>query len=84
MSQCSRMISVIVKAVLLAHFLQLIAEVACQSPCPNYFQYIQDDIENKIYGYIEIPSPPKGVALQLSVSLSIAVALPSVKRSLNL
>ncbi|OAD52709.1 Serine protease gd [Eufriesea mexicana] len=75
--QCSRMVSVIVKAVLLVHFLQLIAEVACQSPCSDYFQYIQNDTNNETVGLIQIRSPPKGVALQLSVKMSIAAALPT-------
>ncbi|XP_034183841.2 serine protease gd isoform X2 [Osmia lignaria lignaria] len=73
----TKMISVIVQVALLVHFLQLIVQVTGQSPCPNYFRYIQDDHTNEVIGYIEIPSPPKGVALQLSVTLSIAVALPS-------
>ncbi|XP_012143735.1 serine protease gd isoform X2 [Megachile rotundata] len=71
------MISMIVQVALLMHFLQLIVQVAGQSPCPNYFRYIQDDFTNEVTGFIEIPSPPKGVALHISVSLSIAVALPS-------
>ncbi|CAK9810711.1 Serine protease gd [Anthophora quadrimaculata] len=77
-AESSRMVSVIVKAALLVHLLQLIVDVAGQqSPCPNYFWYVQDDTTNDVIGYIEIPSPPKGVALHISVSLSIAVALPS-------
>lgn len=68
------MIKVIIKAVLLLHLFQLIAG---QSPCPDYFQYVQDEASNKLIGYIKIPSPPIGVNLRLSVSLSIAVALPS-------
>ena len=78
MLQSFRMIRVIIKAVLLLHLFQLIAG---QSPCPNYFQYVMDEASNELIGYIEIPSPPKGVNLQLSVSLSVAVALPSVNRS---
>ncbi|KAF3426355.1 hypothetical protein E2986_13512 [Frieseomelitta varia] len=74
MLQSFRMIRVIIKAVLLLHLFQLIAG---QSPCPNYFQYVKDEASNKLIGYIEIPSPPKGVNLRLSVSLSVAVALPS-------
>lgn len=77
MLQSFRMISVIIKAVLLLHLFQLIAG---QSPCPNYFRYVQDEASDEIIGYIEIPSPPKGVNLQLSVKLSIAVALPSVNK----
>ncbi|CAK9825560.1 Serine protease gd [Anthophora retusa] len=77
-AESSRMVSVIVKAALLVHLFQLIVDVTGQqSPCPNYFWYVQDDTTNDVIGYIEIPSPPKGVALHISVSLSIAVALPS-------
>ncbi|XP_017875824.1 spermosin-like isoform X2 [Ceratina calcarata] len=72
-----RMIGVIVKIALLVHFLFSIAEVSGQSPCPNYFWYARDDGTNEIVGFVEIPSPPRGVTLDLSVSLSIAVALPS-------
>lgn len=72
------MISIIVKTILLVYFFQLFVGVVGQSPCSNYFRYIQDDVSNEVIGYIEIPFPPRGVILQLSVTLSIAVALPSV------
>lgn len=47
-----------------------------QSPCPNYFQYVLNE-DNEILGSVEIPSPPRGIALHISVAMSIAVALPS-------
>lgn len=48
-----------------------------QSPCPNYFRYVREQDTNEVVGYIQIPSPPKGIALHLSAGMSIAVALPS-------
>ncbi|XP_033299819.1 proclotting enzyme-like isoform X1 [Bombus bifarius] len=73
----SKMISIIVKTILLVYLSQLFVGVVGQSPCSNYFRYIQDDVSNELIGYIEIPFPPRGVILQLSVTLSIAVVLPS-------
>lgn len=72
------MVSVIVKIALLLRILQLIAEAAGQSPCPEYFRYISDPIADEIIGFVEIQSPPRGIPLTLSVKLSIAVALPTV------
>lgn len=71
------MVSVIVKVALFLRILQLTAETADQSPCPEYFRYISDSITSEIIGFVEIRSPPKGIPLTLSVKLSIAVALPS-------
>ncbi|XP_043251936.1 serine protease gd-like isoform X1 [Colletes gigas] len=74
----SRMVGVIVKVALLVHFLQLIVEAADRTVCvPNYFRYMKDDETDIFNGRIEIPSPPKGVALHLSIKLSIAVVLPT-------
>lgn len=78
MLQSSKMISIIVKTILLVYLFQLFVGIVGQSPCSNYFRYIQDDVSNELIGYIEIPFPPRGVILQLSVTLSVAVALPSV------
>lgn len=72
------MVSVIVKVALFLRILQLTAETADQSPCPEFFRYISDSITGEIIGFVEIRSPPKGIPLTLSVKLSIAVALPSV------
>ncbi|KOC62369.1 Serine protease gd [Habropoda laboriosa] len=72
------MVGVIVKAALLVYLLKLISNVAGQqTPCPNYFRYVQDEETNNVIGFVEIPSPPKGISLHLSVGLSVAVALPS-------
>ncbi|XP_076181121.1 serine protease gd isoform X2 [Ptiloglossa arizonensis] len=72
------MIGIAINAALLVHFLQLIVEAADQTACiPNYFRYIKDEESEVFSGHIEIPSPPKGISLQLSARLSIAVILPT-------
>ncbi|XP_053972422.1 clotting factor B-like isoform X1 [Hylaeus volcanicus] len=77
-AQRSRMVGVIIKAALLAHFLQLVVEAADRTTCtPNYFRYVKDQETEIFSGLIVIPSPPKGVTLHLSVGMSIAAVLPS-------
>ena len=55
-----------------------INQIACQSPCPNFFRYVMDETTGEIIGRIEIPDAPNNVALQLRVSLSVATKLPTV------
>ncbi|XP_043267089.1 serine protease gd-like isoform X2 [Venturia canescens] len=48
-----------------------------RSPCPQYFHYMKDEIDGKIWARIEVPRAPKNVALHLRVRLSVAIALPT-------
>ncbi|XP_014228026.1 serine protease gd-like [Trichogramma pretiosum] len=48
-----------------------------QSQCPEYFRYYRNETNGEISGLVEIPSPPQGVPLHLSVILSIATVLPT-------
>ncbi|XP_078044399.1 venom prothrombin activator trocarin-D [Augochlora pura] len=72
------MITLVIKGALLVSFLRLFIDAADPNNCiPDYFRYIHNDDTNEFSGRVQIPEPPKGVPLQLSVSLSIAVALPT-------
>ncbi|XP_076641281.1 proclotting enzyme [Halictus rubicundus] len=72
------MFTLVIKTVLLVNFLRLFIDAADPTNCiPDYFRYIHNDETNEFSGRIEIPVPPKGVALQISVSLTIAIALPT-------
>ncbi|XP_012221794.1 serine protease gd-like isoform X2 [Linepithema humile] len=62
---------------LLPQLFCMLLEVFGQSPCPQYFMYINDPITDEVMGQVQIPSPPKNVELHLRVALSIAVELPS-------
>ncbi|XP_014476198.1 PREDICTED: uncharacterized protein LOC106745259 [Dinoponera quadriceps] len=62
---------------LLLQLFRMLVEVSGQSPCPQYFTYINDPSTNQVIGQIMIPSPPKNVELLLKVGLSIAASLPS-------
>ncbi|XP_031843634.2 serine protease gd isoform X2 [Nomia melanderi] len=57
--------------------LQLFIATAESATCiPNYFNYV--NVGGNVYiGRIDIPSPPKDIPLQLSVTLSIASVLPT-------
>lgn len=71
------MITSVIKTVLLVNFLRLFIEAADPAKCdPDYFQYFHNDETNRIDGRIQIPAPPKGVPLEISIRMSIAVALP--------
>ncbi|XP_076281943.1 CLIP domain-containing serine protease HP8 [Lasioglossum baleicum] len=72
------MTTLVIKAVLLVNILRLFIEAADPTNCiPDYFRYIHNDETNEFSGRIEIPGPPKGEPLRISVSLSIAAALPT-------
>ncbi|XP_011297150.1 serine protease gd-like [Fopius arisanus] len=65
---------VIVSAVVI---LNSLAGYTCQSPCPGFFRYAVDNRTREVFGRIEIPHPPRNVAIQLRVSFSIATVLPT-------
>lgn len=49
-----------------------------ESPCPNFFNY-QYNVETGEYtGLVQVPSPPLGSTLHLTVKLTLNARLPSV------
>ncbi|KAF5280731.1 hypothetical protein FQA39_LY18014 [Lamprigera yunnana] len=58
-------------------------ECQTDSPCPNIFQYRFDNFNN-LYGYIEVPTPPRSQKIQLDVQFSIGNAISGSNGNIQL
>ncbi|XP_046834543.1 serine protease gd-like [Vespa crabro] len=72
------MINEIAKLIFLLHHLLFLLNgaMAVESPCPEYFRYIRNNNFEDM-GQVEIPWPPKNMALHLKIELTVATSLPS-------
>lgn len=48
------------------------------SPCPNIFKYQYNADIGEYWGLVQVPSPPLGSTLHLTVNLTLNARLPSV------
>ena len=48
------------------------------SPCPNIFKYQYSADTGEYWGLIQVPSPPLGSTLHLTVNLTLNARLPTV------
>ncbi|XP_043684570.1 serine protease gd-like [Vespula pensylvanica] len=73
-----KMISEIARCIFFVHHLLLLLNgaMAIELPCPEYFRYIRNDNFESM-GQVEIPSPPRNMALHLKIELTVATSLPS-------
>lgn len=49
-----------------------------ESPCPNFFNYQYNAETGEYTGLVQVPSPPLGSTLHLTVKLTLNARLPSV------
>ncbi|KAL2720535.1 serine protease gd-like isoform X3 [Vespula squamosa] len=76
--QIYKMISKIARYIFFVlHLLFLLnGAMVIKPPCPEYFRYIHNDNFESM-GQVEIPSPPRNMALHLKIELTVATSLPS-------
>ncbi|KAK2580271.1 hypothetical protein KPH14_012519 [Odynerus spinipes] len=76
-TEICRMVNSVMRYIIFIELLYMLNKAtAATSPCPQFFRYTRNDVFEAM-GQVEIPSPPKNVALHLKIGLSVATSLPS-------
>lgn len=69
---------VVISALLVASSVDSQATSNSASPCPNIFNYQYNGETGEYWGMVQVPSPPLGSTLHLTVNLTLNARLSTV------